>query len=133
MRGVGLWMTGLTLAGALATQAAPAATPEHAEMVVHADQPGPQIKREIFGQFAEHLGHGVYGGIWVGPKSPIPNVRGYRKDVVDALRDLSVPFVRWPGGCFADEYHWRDGVGPAAKRPVKINTWWARASGGRAS
>ena len=124
MRGVGLWMTGLTLAGALATQAAPAATPEHAEMVVHADQPGPQSKREIFGQFAEHLGHGVYGGIWVGPKSPIPNVRGYRKDVVDALKDLSVPFVRWPGGCFAYEYHWRDGVGRAAKRPVKINTWW---------
>ncbi|HMI20505.1 MAG TPA: alpha-L-arabinofuranosidase C-terminal domain-containing protein [Sphingomonas sp.] len=86
--------------------------------------PGPQINRQIFGQFAEHLGHGIYGGIWVGPKSKIANVHGYRKDVVDALKDLSVPFVRWPGGCFADEYHWRDGVGPAGKRPVKVNTWW---------
>src|SRR6187402_2457183 len=103
---------------------AQAATPETADIVVHADKAGPQINRQIFGQFAEHLGHGIYGGIWVGPKSRIPNVRGYRKDVVDALKDLSVPFVRWPGGCFADEYHWRDGVGPAAKRPVKVNTWW---------
>ncbi len=104
--------------------AAPAAAAEHADIAIHADRPGPQVNRQIFGQFAEHLGYGIYGGIWVGPKSPIPNIRGYRKDVVAALKDLSVPFVRWPGGCFADEYHWRDGVGPAAKRPVKVNTWW---------
>jgi len=116
------WLvTGLALATAPMAQAA---DPEKAEIVIHADQPGPQINRQIFGQFAEHLGHGIYGGIWVGPKSKIANVHGYRKDVVDALKDLSVPFVRWPGGCFADEYHWRDGVGPAGKRPVKVNTWW---------
>ena len=115
------WMLGFSLA--LAPTAA-AAAQESATITIRADQPGPQVNRQIFGQFAEHLGHGVYGGIWVGPKSPIPNVRGYRKDVVDALKDLAVPFVRWPGGCFADEYHWRDGVGPVSKRPVKVNTWW---------
>jgi alpha-N-arabinofuranosidase len=116
------WLvTGLILAAA---PMAHAADPEKADIVIHADQPGPQINRQIFSQFAEHLGHGIYGGLWVGPKSNIPNIRGYRKDVVDALKDLSVPVVRWPGGCFADEYRWRNGVGPAAKRPVKINTWW---------
>ncbi|HWI87088.1 MAG TPA: alpha-L-arabinofuranosidase C-terminal domain-containing protein [Sphingomonas sp.] len=111
----------LALASLGIAQAAPSPT---ADVVIRADQPGPEVSRNIFGQFAEHLGHGIYGGIWVGPKSPIPNVGGYRKDVVDALKELSVPFVRWPGGCFADEYHWRDGVGPAGKRPVKVNTWW---------
>lgn len=70
------------------------------------------------------LGQGIYGGIWVGKNSKIPNDSGYRRDVLDALRAIKVPMVRWPGGCFADEYHWRDGVGPRAKRPVKINTNW---------
>jgi alpha-N-arabinofuranosidase len=116
------WLvTGLVLATA---PMAHAADPEKADIVIHADRPGPEINRRIFGQFAEHLGHGIYDGIWVGPKSKIPNTRGYRNDVVAALKDLSVPFVRWPGGCFADEYHWRDGVGPTSKRPVKVNTWW---------
>jgi len=95
-----------------------------AQMIVHADQPGTHINRQIFTQFAEHLGHGIYEGIWVGPNSKIPNVRGYRTDVVDALKALSVPVVRWPGGCFADEYHWRDGIGKRANRPVKVNTHW---------
>jgi alpha-L-arabinofuranosidase len=89
-----------------------------------ADKPGPIISRHIYGQFAEHLGRGVYEGIWVGPDSPIPNTRGIRKDVVEALKAIKVPVVRWPGGCFADEYHWRDGIGPAAKRPVRKNNWW---------
>ena len=94
------------------------------KLVVNADQPGPVIHRNIYGQFAEHLGTGIYEGMWVGPESKIPNVRGWRKDVVNALKELKVPLVRWPGGCFADEYHWRDGIGPRNKRPVKVNTHW---------
>jgi alpha-N-arabinofuranosidase len=82
---------------------------------------GPRIDRNVFGQFAEHLGHGVYEGIWVGPDSPIPNTRGIRNDVVGALKALKVPNVRWPGGCFADEYHWRNGVG---QRSVTLNPNW---------
>ena len=94
------------------------------KLVVNADQPGPVIHRNIYGQFAEHLGTGIYEGMWVGPDSKIPNVRGWRKDVIGALKDLQVPLVRWPGGCFADEYHWREGIGPRNKRPIKVNTHW---------
>ncbi|HEU4960786.1 MAG TPA: alpha-N-arabinofuranosidase [Sphingomonas sp.] len=100
------------------------AAPERATIEVHGDTPGATIDRHIFGQFAEHLGHGIYGGIWVGPDSKIPNTDGYRNDVLAALKELHVPVVRWPGGCFADEYHWRDGVGPRSRRPVKVNTNW---------
>jgi alpha-N-arabinofuranosidase len=85
---------------------------------------GPRIDRHIFGQFAEHLGSGVYGGIWVGPDSPIPNVRGIRSDVVAALKAIRVPNVRWPGGCFAEEYHWRRGIGPQSKRYNTVNASW---------
>lgn len=85
---------------------------------------GPLINKNIYGQFAEHLGRGIYEGMWVGQDSKIPNTKGWRKDVVGALKDLHVPLVRWPGGCFADEYHWRDGIGAADKRPVKVNTNW---------
>jgi alpha-N-arabinofuranosidase len=92
--------------------------------IVHADQPGARIDRHIYGQFAEHLGRGIYEGVWVGEGSPIPNTHGFRNDVVAALRELHVPDVRWPGGCFADEYHWRDGIGPRASRPVTLNTNW---------
>ncbi|MEP6883599.1 MAG: alpha-L-arabinofuranosidase C-terminal domain-containing protein [Gammaproteobacteria bacterium] len=92
--------------------------------VIYADRPGATIDPHIYGQFAEHLGRGIYEGVWVGEHSPIPNVRGLRTDVVTALRELHVPVVRWPGGCFADEYHWRDGIGPRAKRPVTLNTNW---------
>jgi alpha-N-arabinofuranosidase len=95
-----------------------------AELTIRADQTGPKVNRQLFGQFAEHLGAGIYGGIWVGEDSKIPNTSGYRNDVLQALRNLSVPVIRWPGGCFADEYNWREGVGPRAKRPVKINTHW---------
>jgi alpha-N-arabinofuranosidase len=83
-----------------------------------------KIDRHIFGQFAEHLGRGIYEGIWVGPGSSIPNTRGIRNDVVAALKALQVPVVRWPGGCFADEYHWRKGIGEAAKRPTTLNPNW---------
>ena len=80
--------------------------PHRIALAVAADQPGPKISRHIFGQFAEHLGSCVYPSIWVGEDSPIPNVRGIRRDVVDALRAIRMPNIRWPGGCFADAYHW---------------------------
>ncbi len=95
-----------------------------ATVTIHADQPGPKIDRNLYGQFVEHLGHGIYEGIWVGEDSPIPNTRGYRNDVVAAIKKLRVPVMRWPGGCFADEYHWREGIGPRDQRPVKVNTHW---------
>lgn len=82
------------------------------------------ISREIYGQFSEHLGNCIYGGIWVGKNSPIPNINGYRKDVFEALKKLHVPVMRWPGGCFADDYHWMDGIGDPTKRPRKVNNWW---------
>ena len=91
---------------------------------LRADLPGPVVNRNIYGHFAEHLGRGIYEGIWVGPESPIPNTRGIRNDVVAALKALNIPVLRWPGGCFADEYHWKDGIGPRAKRPAMINTHW---------
>src|SRR5580765_7799071 len=95
-----------------------------AKLVVHADKPGPVISKNIYGQFSEHLGHCIYEGIWVGEDSPIPNTRGIRNDVVAALKAMKVPVLRWPGGCFADEYHWKDGIGPREKRPSIINTHW---------
>jgi alpha-N-arabinofuranosidase len=97
-------------------------TAQKVQLLVDASKTGPKIDRNIFGQFAEHLGHGIYDGIWVGPDSKIPNTRGIRNDVVTALKGLKVPNVRWPGGCFGDEYHWRKGIGP--QRAVTINTNW---------
>ncbi len=94
------------------------------DLVIQADQPGPVINKNIYGQFAEHLGRGIYEGVWVGSKSKIPNTRGFRNDVIAALKDLQVPMIRWPGGCFADEYNWRDGIGPRNKRPKRVNTHW---------
>jgi len=82
------------------------------------------IHREIYGHFAEHLGRCIYGGIYVGENSPIPNVNGIRSDVAQALRNLRIPVLRWPGGCFADEYHWRDGIGPKNSRKKMVNTHW---------
>ena len=93
-------------------------------LVIHADQPGAEISRNIYGQFSEHLGHCIYGGIWVGEDSTIPNTRGIRNDVVAALKKIQVPVLRWPGGCFADEYHWTDGIGTPTNRPSMINTHW---------
>lgn len=91
---------------------------------VRDDAPGPVIQKNVYGQFAEHLGRGIYEGIWVGEGSPIPNTRGLRNDVLAALKDLQVPVVRWPGGCYADQYHWRDGIGPRNQRPKTANASW---------
>src|SRR6185312_14016176 len=114
----------LMFCGVVTVNPARAASETRASVAVQAGAPGPKIDRHIFGQFAEHLGRGIYGGLWVGPDSPIPNTRGYRNDVLAALKELHVPVIRWPGGCFADDYHWRDGIGPRAQRPVRINTHW---------
>jgi alpha-L-arabinofuranosidase len=115
----------LTAAPTVKAQA-PAPPPSAADgtvaLSIDASKPGAKIDRNIFGQFAEHLGTGVYEGVWVGPDSPIPNTRGLRNDVVAALKALKVPNVRWPGGCFADEYHWRNGIGP--NRPATLNPNW---------
>ena len=83
-----------------------------------------RINKEIYGHFAEHLGRCVYGGIYVGEDSPIPNIRGYRKDVIEALKAIKVPVIRWPGGCFADTYHWKDGIGSKADRKKIVNVNW---------
>lgn len=93
---------------------------------IHVDgaRPGVTINKNIYGHFSEHLGRCIYGGIFVGKGSPIPNVNGMRKDVVDALKKLEVPVLRWPGGCFADEYHWQDGIGPQETRKRMVNTNW---------
>ncbi|MVA76667.1 alpha-N-arabinofuranosidase [Auraticoccus sp. F435] len=98
-------------------------TPD-ARAVIDLDLPGPQISRHLYGHFAEHLGRCIYGGFWVGEDSDIPNEGGIRLDVVEALRGLSIPNLRWPGGCFADEYHWRDGIGPREQRPRMVNSHW---------
>ena len=82
------------------------------------------IRPEIYGNFSEHLGRCIYGGVYVGENSPIPNVNGMRTDVVEALRHIRLSVLRWPGGCFADEYHWKDGVGPRTARKTMVNTNW---------
>lgn len=94
------------------------------KLIINADQPQNKISRHIYGQFSEHLGTGMYAGLWVGEDSDIPNTGGFRNDVVKALKELEIPNLRWPGGCFADEYHWRDGIGPRDERPTRINTHW---------
>jgi len=90
--------------------------------------PNPQetvVSKNIYGHFAEHLGRCIYGGFYVGEKNTtIPNTQGVRNDVIDALKKLKVPNLRWPGGCFADTYHWKDGIGPKEKRPTIVNQWW---------
>ena len=112
----------MSLALVAVTLIAPFAVAQKVDLTVDVSKAGAKIDRNIFGQFAEHLGHGVYEGLWVGPGSPIPNTRGIRNDVVAALKAIKVPNVRWPGGCFADEYHWRKGIGP--QRPETLNPNW---------
>jgi alpha-N-arabinofuranosidase len=93
-------------------------------LIVNLDIAGPTINRHVYGHFAEHLGRCIYGGFWVGEESEVPNTRGIRNDVVEALRELRIPNLRWPGGCFADEYHWPDVVGPREQRPRMVNSHW---------
>ena len=95
-----------------------------AKLTIYGDVQLNKIPKEIYGHFSEHLGRCIYGGLYVGEDSPIPNVNGMRTDVVEALKQIRVPVLRWPGGCFADEYHWRDGIGPKNSRKKMINTHW---------
>src|SRR6478735_12152733 len=98
-------------------------------IVLNADLGKTKIDRQIYGHFSEHLGKCIYGGFYVGEKNTtIPNTKGVRNDVVDALKKLKVPNLRWPGGCFADTYHWKDGIGPKDKRPSIVNTNWGNVT-----
>jgi alpha-L-arabinofuranosidase len=103
----------------LSAQKSPQAT-----LTVQVNEGNTTISKHIYGHFSEHLGRCIYGGIWVGEDSDIPNIQGYRKDVFEALKNLNIPNLRWPGGCFADEYHWKDGIGPKEDRPEMVNTHW---------
>jgi alpha-N-arabinofuranosidase len=95
------------------------------KITLNADVTGPKINKHIYGHFSEHLGKCIYGGFYVGEgNTKIPNTNGVRNDVVDALKKMKIPNLRWPGGCFADTYHWKDGIGPKEKRPTIVNTWW---------
>ena len=94
------------------------------KLIVDVEQGRQRISRHIYGHFAEHLGRCIYEGIWVGEDSRIPNVRGIRTDVAAALKKLRMPNLRWPGGCFADNYHWRNGIGPRKNRPGTVNVHW---------
>jgi alpha-N-arabinofuranosidase len=113
-----------TLALSLGITATTFAANEKVTISLNPDANASTIAPEIYGQFAEHLGTCIYGGLWVGTDSSIPNTQGYRNDVLQALRDLKVPVLRWPGGCFADEYHWQDGIGPKENRPRMVNSNW---------
>ena len=93
-------------------------------LAVNTDAGKVKISRNIYGHFAEHLGRCIYGGFYVGDTSSIPNTNGVRNDIIDALKKLKIPNLRWPGGCFADTYHWKDGIGPKDKRPSMVNKWW---------
>jgi len=112
------------LALLLASVACVAAGAAEVTIRIDAREPGPQISRYLYGHFLEHLGRAVYDGVWVGTDSAIPNRDGLRLDVLEALKALEIPVLRWPGGCYADEYHWKTGIGPRGERPVTVNTSW---------
>ena len=94
------------------------------QLIINVDRGTDKISKHIYGHFAEHLGNCIYGGFFVGEDSKIPNTRGIRNDVIKALREIDPPVIRWPGGCFADYYHWKNGIGPKDKRPAMINSTW---------
>ncbi|SNC61221.1 alpha-N-arabinofuranosidase [Hymenobacter gelipurpurascens] len=94
------------------------------QMTVQPGDPKVQVSKHIYGHFAEHLGRCIYDGFWVDEKLNVPKQGRIRMDIVEALRKIKVPNLRWPGGCFADTYHWHDGVGPTAQRPKMLNMWW---------
>ena len=112
-------LLGTLLAASLSLSAQKKATIE-----INPEQGTQKISKHIYGHFAEHLGSCIYGGLWVGENSDIPNTKGYRTDVLEALKNLHIPNLRWPGGCFADEYHWMDGIGPKENRPKMVNNNW---------
>ena len=114
----------LLFSSVLLAASVPLSAQKSATITLHADQGTQVIPKEIYGQFAEHLGTCIYGGLWVGENSDIPNIKGYRTDVFNALKELQIPVLRWPGGCFADEYHWMDGIGPKENRPKMVNNNW---------
>ena len=98
---------------------------QSSEILLHTDAAPVTINKNIYGHFAEHLGHCIYDGFYVGDTNKvIPNTEGVRNDIIAALKKLKVPVLRWPGGCFADTYHWKDGVGPKKQRPSMVNQWW---------
>lgn len=94
------------------------------KLIIHAEEKKSKISRNLYGNFSEHLGRCIYNGVYVGENSEIPNINGMRTDVVEALKNIHLPVLRWPGGCFADEYHWKDGVGPKESRKKMVNTHW---------
>lgn len=112
------------LVSLMAAATLPLFAQKDASIRIYPEQGNQQISKHIYGQFAEHLGTCIYGGLWVGPESEIPNTQGYRNDVLNALKELKIPNLRWPGGCFADEYHWMDGIGPKENRPKMVNNNW---------
>ena len=97
---------------------------ESTVVVIKNTESAPIINKNIYGHFAEHLGRCIYGGFFVGDTSKIPNTNGVRNDIIKALKELKIPNLRWPGGCFADTYHWKDGIGPKENRPTIVNQWW---------
>lgn len=97
---------------------------EMTDIKIQIDKNAPIISKHVYGHFAEHLGRCIYGGLYVGDSSAIPNTAGVRDDIIKALKELKIPNLRWPGGCFADTYHWKDGIGPQENRPTIVNTWW---------
>ncbi|KXI29845.1 alpha-N-arabinofuranosidase [Paraglaciecola hydrolytica] len=114
----------LLLLGSVLLSTSLLAKPPQVDITIKANELGSVLNKDIYGQFMEHLGRGIYEGIWVGEDSSIPNKDGFRLDVLTALKELQVPLLRWPGGCFADEYHWRDGIGPRESRPKTVNSNW---------
>ena len=115
-----------------ATDVALAQETRRATLTIRAGEPGPKISRHIYGHFAEHLGRCIYDGLWVGHDSKIPNTRGIRNDIVEALRKIKIPNLRWPGGCFADQYHWQDGDRPARRSgPTRQHPLGRRRGGQR--
>ena len=115
---------GMFVTGLMTLTSLPVSSQQETTIKIYPQEGKNVISKNIYGQFAEHLGTCIYGGIWVGENSDIPNTNGYRNDVLQALKELKVPVLRWPGGCFADEYHWMDGIGPKEKRPKMVNNNW---------
>ena len=98
---------------------------EKVKVNVAEEADAPIVSKHIYGHFAEHLGRCIYEGLYVGEENKIiPNTEGVRNDIIEALKELDIPNLRWPGGCFADTYHWKDGVGPQEDRPTIVNRWW---------